>query len=48
MTKKSALENMPQNQRFNLLETKLSNLSLAHRSTLHSIIRHLSKYVIFP
>ncbi|KAI8348863.1 Rho GTPase activation protein [Blakeslea trispora] len=34
---------MPQNQRFALLESKLADLSLAHRSTLHCIFRHLSK-----
>ncbi|KAI8967725.1 hypothetical protein BDF20DRAFT_839935 [Mycotypha africana] len=34
---------MSQAQRFGLLETKLSNLSLAHRSTLHYLIRHLAK-----
>lgn len=39
------LENLPQVQRFQLMETKLSNLSLAHRSTLLFIVRHLAKYV---
>ncbi|KAI7903848.1 uncharacterized protein BX663DRAFT_505448 [Cokeromyces recurvatus] len=42
-TRSAYNKNMPQAQKFNLLETKLSNLSLAHRSTLHCIIRHLSK-----
>ncbi|KAI9482855.1 MAG: Rho GTPase activation protein [Benjaminiella poitrasii] len=42
-TRSAYSKNMPQLQRFNLLETKLSNLSLAHRSTLYYIIHHLSK-----
>ncbi|KAG1439597.1 hypothetical protein G6F56_012245 [Rhizopus delemar] len=33
---------MPQEQRFGLLEMKLSTLSYAHRNTLHSLVRHLS------
>ncbi|RCH87466.1 hypothetical protein CU098_006866, partial [Rhizopus stolonifer] len=36
-------QNMPQNQRFNMLENKLANMSLAHRSTLHYLVCHLSK-----
>ncbi|CEP14559.1 hypothetical protein [Parasitella parasitica] len=36
-------KNMPQINRFQLMETKLSNLSLAHRSTLLFIVRHLAK-----
>ncbi|KAL4214914.1 RhoGAP-domain-containing protein [Rhizopus microsporus] len=35
-------KNMPQAQRFGLLEMKLANLSLAHRRTLHRLICHLS------
>ncbi|KAI8377074.1 hypothetical protein EDC96DRAFT_250769 [Choanephora cucurbitarum] len=42
-TRTSYSRTMPQNQRFALLESKLAGLSLAHRSTLHCIFRHLSK-----
>ncbi|GAN09377.1 rhoGAP-domain-containing protein [Mucor ambiguus] len=42
-TRSSYSKNMPQIQRFQLMETKLSNLSLAHRSTLLYIVRHLAK-----
>ncbi|KAI8079053.1 uncharacterized protein B0P05DRAFT_107681 [Gilbertella persicaria] len=42
-TRVSYSKNMPQNQRFNMLENKLANMSLAHRSTLHYLVCHLSK-----
>ncbi|KAL9556244.1 hypothetical protein MBANPS3_001969 [Mucor bainieri] len=42
-TRSSYSKNVPQIQRFQLMETKLSNLSLAHRSTLLYIVRHLAK-----
>ncbi|KAG1221646.1 hypothetical protein G6F62_008993 [Rhizopus arrhizus] len=35
-------KHMPQVQRFGMLESKLSNLSFAHRSTLHCLVSHLA------
>ncbi|KAI9243962.1 Rho GTPase activation protein [Sporodiniella umbellata] len=35
-------KNMPQNQRFGILESKLSSLSLAHRNTLRYLTSHLA------
>lgn len=37
---------MPQIQRFQLLESKLASLSLAHRSTLHYVVRHLARLAL--
>jgi hypothetical protein len=37
------VESMSHNQRLGVLESKLANLSFAHRSTLHQVIFHLAK-----